>query len=263
MSVEPVRKIVAIGLPPVRPGIYRRRIRIVAGVGEVSVDMEDDPHRYGVTLYHDGQCVTGIEGRALRTPWALCPSAVAMLPRLVGMPLSPRPTAVYQHTSGTDQCTHLFDTAGLAVAHAARGTTARQYDMEVSCPAQRDIQEAILHRDGVEVLRWTFRRSVVLAPERFAGQSFKRILVRAETECTDADDYEAIVLLQRASFTSVARYFDLDRMTVAGEIPLVGACFVYQPGVAERAARMMGSTRDFSGDADALLGDLKSGEGRG
>jgi hypothetical protein len=240
-----------------RPGIYRRRILIEGGDGEVRADLEDDPHRYGVRLRHDGQQVTGIEGVALRTPWALCVGAVVMLHELVGMALSPKPQAVYRRTDGSQQCTHLFDLAGLAIAHAARGTVRRQYDMQVSCPEADDVQEAVLQRDGEEVLRWQFRRPLMLAPERFAGFSFKRLLVAAEAPGVDIDEHEAIVVLHRASFTSVSRYFDLDGMRVAGDIPLKDACYVYRPGVAAQAARMVGSTRDFTDDAGALLSDLR------
>jgi hypothetical protein len=245
------------GRRALRPGLYRRSILIRGGEGEVLADLEDDPHRYGVRLRHDGAKVTAIEGLALRTPWQLCGGSVAMLQRLVGMTLSPRPQAVYRHTEGAQQCTHLFDLAGLAIAHAARGTSLRRYDMTVDCPGDDEVQEAVLQRDGVEVLRWKFKRPVVLAPERFAGMSFKRVLVLAESRSMDIDEHEAIIVLHRASFTSVARYFDLDRIKVAAEIPLKDACYVYQPGRAEVAARMVGSTRDFNAAPEAVLADLR------
>lgn len=245
------------GRVALRPGTYRRAILIEGGNGEVRANLEDDPHRYGVRLRHDGSTVTAIEGVALRTPWELCGGAVAQLQRLIGMKLSPRPQAVYRHTEGSQQCTHLFDLAGLAVAHAARATTRRRYDMAVQCPADSEVQEAVLHRDGAEVLRWSFRRPLVLSPERYAGMSFKRVLVMAEARDMDPDEHEAIVVLHRASFTSVARYFDLDRMKVAGDIPLRDACYVYQTGRAEVSARRVGSTRDFDTAPEALLMDLR------
>ncbi|MDB5968420.1 MAG: hypothetical protein JWQ90_870 [Hydrocarboniphaga sp.] len=37
-----------------RSGIYRRRLRIVTGPGWARADLEDDPHRYGVEVHHDG-----------------------------------------------------------------------------------------------------------------------------------------------------------------------------------------------------------------
>jgi hypothetical protein len=245
------------GQRALRPGLYRRSILIRGGDGEVHADLEDDPHRHRIRLRHDGGKVTAIEGMALRTPWQLCSGAVVMLQQLIGMKLSPRPQAVYRHAEGAQQCTHLFDLAGLAIAHAARGTSLRRYDMTVDCPGDDEVQEAVLQRDGMEVLRWKFKRPILLTPARFAGMSFKRVLALAESRGMDIDEHEAIVVLHRASFTSVARYFDLDRMRVAGDIPLKDACYVYQPGRAEVAARMVGSTQDFSASPEAVLADLR------
>jgi len=47
-----------------RPGIYRRRIRIATSPGQARADLEDDPHRYGVIVRHDGEHLTGVEGIA-------------------------------------------------------------------------------------------------------------------------------------------------------------------------------------------------------
>ena len=62
--------------PPDRPGArlapfgaYRRAVRIEAGPGEVSSQMEDDVHHFGVVLRHDGEIVSGVQGIAWRAPW--------------------------------------------------------------------------------------------------------------------------------------------------------------------------------------------------
>ena len=90
---------------------------------------------------------------ALRTPWTLCRGAVNVLDRLVGMPLSADPQAVYRHADGRAQCTHLFDLAGLAISHAARGIAERQYDVEVPCLDPRAPREALLSVDGQRAAR--------------------------------------------------------------------------------------------------------------
>src|SRR6266511_3842032 len=143
-----------------RPGIYRRRIRIRTAAGIARADLEDDPHRYAVIVRHDGERVSAIEGRTVRTPWTSCREATSVLDRLVGIPLSPNPLAVYASTNGREQCTHLFDLAGLAIAHATGHAS--------------------------------------------------------------------------------------------------GACYVFQPGVVERAARVMRSTLDFTDAPERLLGDLEA-----
>lgn len=240
-----------------RAGVYRRRIRVVSGPGEVRADLEDDPHRHGVILRHDGRTVTAIEGLPLRTPWSLCPESAPALRKLVGMTLSPHPLAVYRHTAGSRQCTHMFDLAGLAVAHAARGIARRDYEVAVACPGATAPRQATLRRDGVEVLAWTVEGTTITAPEPFAGRGLKTLLGWAEGAFADPDAFEAIVVLRRSMHISNSRESDLDSIQSAGSIDwLIGACYVFQPGVAERTVRNLGTTRDFTETPQALLADL-------
>jgi len=240
-----------------RPGIYRRRIRIETGPGWARADVEDDAHRYGLTLRHDGEVVTAIEGRALRTPWAACSEAVGVLDRLLGMPLSPDAQQVYRHTNGREQCTHLLDLAGLAVAHAARGIAARQVDAEVPCVDPAQPRDAVLWIDGRETLRWTLLRNTITAPALFAGQDLGRMMPWAKLRFIDRDSLEAVLMLRRAVFVSGNRFYDLDRMASADDTGhVLDACYVYREGVASRAVRVQGATLDFSGRPELLLADL-------
>ncbi len=242
-----------------RGGIYRRRIRIVSSPGSTRADLEDDPHRYGVVVRHDGSAVTGIEGIPLRTPWTLCSASAALLDRLIGMPLSPDPLAVYARTNGREQCTHMFDMAGFAVAHAARATAYRQYDVEVPATPRGSARDVLLRRDGREVLRWRVNGNLIEAPAPYAGLELQRLPLWAKRHFPDGDDFEAIVVLRRAIYIAGARYLDLDDMADASTLAhfIMGACYVFQPGVAERAQRMVGSTRDFTTTPEALLADLE------
>lgn len=240
-----------------RPGIYRRRLQIETGAGWARAELEDDPHRYGVTLRHDGVHVGAIEGRALRTPWTACVEAVALLDRLVGTALSPDPQQVYREVNGREQCTHLLDLAGLAVAHAARGIPKREYDAEVPCLDPFARRDAVLRVDGRETLRWTLQRNAILAPPPFAGQDVAELMPWAKACLVDRDRLEAVWVLRRAVFVSGNRFFDLDRMaraTDTGHVP--GTCHVFSQSVAARALRMPGSTRDFSDPGLPLLADL-------
>ena len=237
-----------------RPGLYRRRIRIAVAPGFAQADLEDDPHRHGVQVEHDGMRVTAVHGVAERTPWSLCRGAVDVLDRLVGVALSPDPQAVYRHCDGRAQCTHLFDLAGLAISHAARGIAERQYDAEVPCFDTRAPREARLRVDGCERLVWTLQRTAIVAPAPFAGQDLRTMMPWAKQHIADRDAFEAVIVLRRAVFTSGNRMYDMDRMATAADTGHVsGACHVFQHGVAERALREKGSTLDFGATPQSLL----------
>jgi hypothetical protein len=239
---------------------YRRRIRITTAPGKARADIEDDPHRYGVALVHDGTKVTAIRGEGLRTPWTLCIDAARLVDRLVGMPLTPDAAAIYKYTDGTQQCTHAFDVAGLAIAHAFRGTPHRQYDIDVPYPTPSfDMPKTVtLLRDGKLALRWTVEAGVVTSPEPYAGQNLADILRWARRELTDPDEYEAVVVARRASYISGVKTVDLDlRVSAADGGQSMGRCWVFQPERAQVAWRIRGNTRDFTQSADPMLSDLE------
>jgi hypothetical protein len=241
----------------VRPGIYRRRIRLEAGDGFVRGDMEDDPHRFGVVVRHDGERVTGIEGLPLRTPWDLCEGAVAQLQRIVGAPLSPNPQSLHRLLPASQQCTHLFDLAGLAVAHAARGIARRQYDVEAPVAKQTGPRRLTLWRDGERLLEWIVDGTRIAAPAPYIDQDTRTMLAWAAQAFPDADAYEAVCVLRRTVLISLSRLAHLDEHTHATAFPgRMGGCWVYQPGHVEQATRRVGSTREFIASPDRLLEDL-------
>lgn len=240
-----------------RPGIYRRRILIRGGPGWTRADIEDDPHRYGVLVHHDGKRVTAVEDFALRTPWTLCVAAAARISALKGMPLSADPTAIFRYTAASEQCTHVFDTAGLAVAHAARGTARREYEVEAPYWSLDGPHEVILRRDGFEVLRWTVADRQIVAPPPYAGHDWQKMLGWARETFVHRDDFEAVVVLRRATMIAGARTVNLDPLDNAAQTGHAnGACYVFQPANASRALRVRGSTLDFTTSADTLLADL-------
>ena len=104
-----------------------RRIEIATRPHEARAVVEDDFHHFRVTLRHADGVVTEALSRALRWPNALCPVAGERLSELVGMPLNASSAAVLGHTDARQQCTHMIDIAGLAVAAAARGIPRRSY----------------------------------------------------------------------------------------------------------------------------------------
>lgn len=225
-------------------------------------DLEDDPHRYGVILRHDGQTITGIEGRAIRTPWTACIEATNQLDRLVGLPLMASALEIYRATDGRQQCTHMCDLAGLAAAHAARGSACRQYDMAVPDADPDGTRTVSLSRDGEALLTWQMKGDAITGPPPFDGHDIRDVQNWSkEFFGADLDGVEAVFVLRRAVRVSGSRLSDLDARSHAGEIArMIGACYVYQHGVAERARRVYGSTFDFTDAPDALLADRRSAE---
>jgi hypothetical protein len=241
-------------------GRYRRRIRITAGgrsqlqSGDVVAELEDDFHHFRVTVAHDGARVTGVRGMGVRFPWSTCPFAAAQLEPLVGMPLSTRSTAVGDVVSARDNCTHMFDLAGLAVAHAARGGDRREYDVVVADPVDGR-RQATVERDGEPLLAWLVDRHTILDPAPFKGQVLRGGFLAWAEAALDPDTAEAAIVLRRACHIAHGRAQDLDVYDDAGPLlPIMsGACFTFQPERAPVALRMKGTIRDFSDAPGRLL----------
>lgn len=220
-------------------------------------DMEDDFHRFGVTLRHDGTHVVDVLGDAGRYPWTTCPSAVEPLRALAGAPLSTRLSVLGEHAPARQNCTHLFDLTGLAVTHAARGDTGtRTYDVVIP---DRDGKhtDPELWRDGTLLFRWQIGGRQLIGPPPFEGVSLRGNFIAWAEANLDADTAEAASVLRRACDISFGRSMDLDVFETAemlGE-PVRGTCHSFQPGTIEHAVRVKGQTRDFTDDADALLRD--------
>ncbi len=113
-------------------GRYRRLIDLRRQDDRTAVGwMEDDFHHFGVTVVHDGGVVVDVRAMAVRYPWTTCPGATEPLKALVGKPLVSRSSDIGGLIDMRVQCTHLFDLAGLVLAHAARGGDHRRYEVTV------------------------------------------------------------------------------------------------------------------------------------
>lgn len=240
-----------------RPGVYRRHVRTRAEAGIVHADMEDDSHRFGVSVRHDGCTVTAVEGRSIRAPWTLCAGALDMLPELVGMPLAPSPLAAGDFTDQKSQCTHLFDLAAIAISHAARGIAGRDYRVEAPWYLLDVARTMTLCRDEKAVLEWTLDRDRILAPEPYAAVGVRPMLVWAKQTLADPDAIEAVFIMRRAVLISASRLMDLDQLpTAAATGHGIGACYVHHPDRIALARRNLGSSRDFTESPEGLLADL-------
>jgi Protein of unknown function (DUF2889) len=242
---------------------YRRRLRMVAtpagpdGLAAVVADLDDDFHRFRVTLRHDATQARAVEGEALRFPWDTCPAAAGPLRALEGAPLSVRATAAAEHADPKATCTHMFDLAGLAMAHAAVGRDRRQYDAEI--PARDGHRtRARLWRDGVLVLDWVVddRVGVVGAPP-YSGAPWEGGFMRWADTALEPDAAEAAIVLRRAVTIGMGRGMDLDVYDRASQLaPMMRAiCYTFQSPQVEVALRRKGSTRDRAADPGSLLAD--------
>jgi hypothetical protein len=246
-------------MPSPRPaygsGVYRRRILLSAEGTRVRAELEDDFHRFAVELDHDGRSVLAARGEAARFPWTTCPGATARIEALAGVPLLARAVELAGHADASLHCTHMYDLAALALAHAAARRARRRYDAAVTDRVQGACR-ATLARDGTPLLDWQVQGHQLGGPAPWKGVSLRgRGFLDWLDANLDPDTAEAGLVLRRALFIALGRATDLDGVARASEIqPLTGAsCHTFQPGVAGRAQRMQGATRDWTDTPDALL----------
>jgi len=236
-------------------GSYRRQIRVRAREGAVDAELEDDFHRFALRVEHDGQRVNAVPAAARRYPWTTCPGAVAVLERLIGLPLTESHAAVRAYSSQRMHCTHLFDLAALAIACAARGDAGVDYRVEVpdSDGSGRVVR---LERNDELCLEWHLEDTRIVSPTRapFAGVALVGGFGDwAESELGPADA-EAALVLRRAIFIAIGRRFDFERIELATAFAnTAAACHSFNPGVREHAVRAHGMVRDFSDRPADLL----------
>ena len=242
---------------PYGEGVYRRRIRLTASPGAVKAELEDDFHHFAATLHHDGKHATRVVGEAIRYPWTTCPGATLRLEALAGLPLSTRLTDPLTAHNSREHCTHLFDLACLALAHAAAGRERRQYDIESPDRTAEGRTTLRLLRDGSELLFWQIEGRQILGPAPFVARSLGRGFPQWAEANLDADLAEAAIVLRRASSISMGRSFPLDRIPNANDMRhrTLGACYSFSPEVIELGKRVVGSTWEFTGAPDRLLAD--------
>jgi hypothetical protein len=234
---------------------FRRRIELAShnpgSAGQVRAVLEDDFHHFRVVVdYRDGH-VTAARGQAVRHPFTACPGAASALNELAGMALDRIAQSVTLHTDATQQCTHMFDLAGLAIAAAARGDTRRLFEIEVPRHVEGR-SHARLVRDGVLVLDWEVEGSAILGPEPYCGVDMRAGLARWALASLPEQEAEAALVLRRCALIALGRLKDIDKEPHAH---LTGRCYAQQPHRAPQAIRIVGSTWDFTEKPEALCGD--------
>ncbi|ANG64404.1 hypothetical protein A8C75_19295 [Marinobacterium aestuarii] len=234
---------------------FHRRVDITSlqhqTAGTVRAALEDNFHHFRVWVRHYDRVLTAIGGEALRYPYSACPEATDQLQQLVGMPLDAIAHSVTRQVDAQHQCTHLLDLAGLAIANAARQTTRRRYDIQI--PQRVDGHtSARLLRDGCELLTWELKDSVVQAPDPYCNINLRQGMARWALDTLPHEEAEAALLLRRCTLISLGLEKNLDAQVHASS---TGLCYSQQPDRAAIAARIIGSTWNFSERQPTLCAD--------
>jgi len=238
--------------------VFRRRIRLIAGAGEVRAALEDTGHAMRLVLQHDGERITAITPDFRRFPLDTCPTAAEPLRALVGMPLATPMRRMLGAHDPRAHCTHVYDLTLLAMAHALRGGV-RQYDVEVPDEHPGPVWSRVL-RDGVDVHRWQTFEQRITAPEPLAGRPLLKgfSLWANEHFGADPEALEAAVVFSKGYMVSTVRRFDMDAHVGVPAMQFTmmhGACYSYSHPAVARAVRLK-TVRDLTDVGDDLLEDF-------
>jgi hypothetical protein len=224
------------------PG-FRRRFRVTPGPGFVRSEVEDDFHCMAVTLRHAGGVVTAVEPEMDRAPWTTCPGARAHLAQtFTGAPLE----AFAERGEKPLNCTHLYDLALLAAAHAA-DPEPLVYDILASDPidGRRGLE---LRRNGATVMRWIEENGRFIAPAGLAGRTLRKM--RSWIDALAPHEQEEARLLRWGGLMAHGRSIPMADQSDATRMP--PNCYTFQPDRAAKAERV-GEIRDFSAGAGEPL----------
>ena len=250
------------------PGRLRRLIDLRCERADTVVGwLEDDFHHFGMSLQHDGNRVTDVRAVTLRYPWSTCPGAVEPVRALIGQRLLSRASGIGRVLEMRLQCTHLFDLAGLTLAHAASQRKHRRYEALVEDPEILAWDEvrgrpsllgpstAVLFRDGGEVLRWVCQNQRITGPPKYAGQSLQRGF-REWTQALPEQESEYATVLRRALMVSTGRLIDMSQYPTAESIGMAAVCHSYQPERTKQATNFSHLQKDYAQSAAGMLSRL-------
>lgn len=258
---------------------FHRMIAVRAQGNHVSADLEDDFHRFGVDIVHDGEKIISAAGREIRTPWNNCRSAGAALTAFVGKSLEAHPWVFSREADIFAQCTHMHELVTLAASHVARRADFPEIYLARAEHPDGDRLHAELYRNGTRVLWWNLERrrtdhlsnvqsdrlsalgavDKITEPEPYAGMDLRGVLRWARTHMP-LDDYLACAILRRATALGSARLLNLDTPQHIYPAEIIQKkmlkCFAFMPERAAGVRRMSDSVIDFSERPEVLLADL-------
>lgn len=226
---------------------YRRRILIEPGDGVVTAELEDDYHRMVVTLRHEGGVVRAVESEMKRSPWTLCPGAMEQLAQtFTGLALA----EVARRGGKSQNCTHLYDLATWAAAHASSPAPIAYEVLATDVVDGR--RTATLWRDGVQVFHWRLVGDRLAEPAELEGLTLFGLNDWIAT--LDAEGREAARVLRWATIVAHGRGMEMPAGMAATRFPS-GSCFNFQPERAPHSFRRPGADIDFSADGREPMAD--------
>jgi len=240
--------------PDYGSGMARRRIRLTGEPGRVLGELEDHAHAMRCLIEHDGQAITAVTSEFRRAPLTTCLGAGEPLSEIVGMPIGCDFSTFFQGGRARLNCTHMFDIAWLATAHAVRGETIRDYLVEIPDESDGPVDARLL-RDGEVVLRWPIEDGVIAAPPVLAGRHLLRGFTRWALEHLEGDALEAALVFQKGYFVAGARRYiiPMGPLSALERVRNAGLCHGFGSARIEEAVRLPGTKRDFTDHPERLL----------
>lgn len=217
---------------------FRRRVLIEPFQNRVAAELEDDWHRMVVVLSHRDGIVQSVEADMKRWPWSTCRGAIEVArSTFTGQPIG----NVARSALRASHCTHLYDLALFAAAHAEdAGPTA--YDVSVTDPVG-EIRQAVVLRNGETVHSWILRGTFILEPDDLAGNALGDL--GAWLNSLDKIGQEAARILRWATMMAQGRSMEIPTGLAASAFP-PRACYTFQPEVARFSRRNANAHADFS-----------------
>lgn len=253
----PLRSQALSPAPPLSEPVFRRSISLDTRGEQLVVGwLEDDFHHFGVSVEFAEGRVTDLRAVAVRYPWSTCFDAARAIAAFVGGPLIERPTQLGALLPMASHCTHVFELAALAIAHAAARRPDRLYEARVfraapPGPEQTSALRASLELNGAPMLEWRVLADRIDDADMPGGRSLTDGF-RAWTEGLPAEAAELAFVLRRAAWLAKG-----DRayaaLQVAAETGAGPVCYTYQPERRSIARNMAGSIRPFDPASRPLL----------
>lgn len=215
-------------------------------------ELEDDFHHFRVWLRHDRTRIVACGGESIRFPWTTCGAeAAGVVSRLEGLQLGSL-TKQLSTEQRYEHCTHMFDMAELAVAHASRAEELRRYDVAVEVVREQGAVRAELSCAQNTAMTWELRNQVILAPDPFTNVQINELQQWVQQNL-DAEIAEAALVLRRAVHVSFGKIYDWSYAKNAAQMNLPPTCYTFNPARASRAIAVQDHARDFTDRPEEMM----------
>lgn len=187
-------------------GACRRMISVHVERGQAHAHLSDNFHEMRCAVEHDGRLITAIRGEVIRIPTTVCPGAVSLLQRFVGLPIRTPARGFYGSGRAAAHCTHLLDLAVIAIRHCRKliGTTIYEATVpdETSNPVELEVC-----RNGAPVHVWSVQDGRIIAPAHLDGRTLDKGFGGWARDTFDDDQLEAATVLARTWLIAIGRHY--------------------------------------------------------